>query len=339
MFKDIKKRVKGYTPAKPLLPVFRRDKETTASPRKMEKQPAPREESPTQTGTTISIPPPPPTTGSSRSSLQQPPTPTTPIAFARLQSSSSLLSVGSDQLLDHSHLRPGANAELLSYAKTINMYRSNAKKTNNPEIQCDFAIFLVEASKRLDEDNEAARQSYLCEAEKLLKQVALRGHGESQYYLANMYAAGVLNHDKPEFDKAFPLYVQAAKHHNPDAAFRYVAYNSWVGVPPFCFSFFFLHFLPFFYICYCSASQCCMLHLSIPHMQRWIAMWMRAWTGCVGVGSACMAIRWMWGVVVPMDLYGWLEGNGGEVHAMFICEERMSMRMEGACAVAPTVDF
>ncbi|KAI9275629.1 hypothetical protein BDA99DRAFT_496056 [Phascolomyces articulosus] len=226
-------------------------------------------------------------------SLSMPSTPTSPTSPTatpnRLHSSCSLMTVGSDQLLDHSHLKPGINAELLSYNKTINMYRENAKKTNNLEIQCDFAMFLVEAAKRIeipeefehddededdddehdidddgvqsssrrsssnnhhtmdndvDEENEdnhsyapsmaftsisaaeraqqyKLRQSYLLEAEKLLKQVSLRGHSESQFYLANMYAAGILHRTgKPEFDKAFPLFAQAAKHHNPDAAFR-----------------------------------------------------------------------------------------------------------------------
>lgn len=143
----------------------------------------------------------------------------------------SLQSTVSDQLLDHSHLKPGQNASLLSYTKTINMYRENAKKTNNMEIQCDFAIFLVEASKRLGQktNNEDSinqsdldqQQAYILEAEKSLKQVAMRGHSESQYYLANMYAAGLLNKTgKADFNKSFPLFVQSAKHHHPDAAYR-----------------------------------------------------------------------------------------------------------------------
>ncbi|ORZ07926.1 hypothetical protein BCR42DRAFT_336086 [Absidia repens] len=154
----------------------------------------------------------------------------------------SLYSVGSEQLLDHSHLKPGDNASLLSYAKTINMYRANAKKTNDVEIQCDFAIFLVEAAKRLDESGDpppppqqqqqqdlgddttttqSSASAYLNEAEKLLKQVAIRGHSASQYYLANMYSSGLLHKsNKFEYDRAFPFYVQAAKHHHPDAAYR-----------------------------------------------------------------------------------------------------------------------
>jgi TPR repeat protein len=174
--------------------------------------------------------------------------------------------MGSEQLLDHSHLKPGGNASLLSYATTINMYRTNAKKTNDVEIQCDFAIFLVEAAKRLlndvdetttaapatttsgddndqphsednsnnDDDattttdrhdgggeNRYSASAYLTEAEKLLKQVASHGHSPSQYYLANMYSSGLLHKsNKFEYDKAFPLYVQSAKHHHPDAAYR-----------------------------------------------------------------------------------------------------------------------
>ena len=132
----------------------------------------------------------------------------------------SVATTTNEQLLDHSHLKPGNKASLLSYGQTINMYRENAKKTNNPDIQCDFAIFMVEAAKPLLDD-EIARWEYLSEAEKLLKQLASRGHAESQYYLGNLYASGLLSRKgKNEFDKAFPLFVQATKHHHADAAYR-----------------------------------------------------------------------------------------------------------------------
>lgn len=130
------------------------------------------------------------------------------------------LSINGDQLLDHSHLKPGAKASLLSYTQTINMYRENAKKTNSPDIQCDFAIFMVEAAKPIADD-DLTRWEYLAEAEKLLKQLAARGHAESQYYLGNLFASGLLSKKgKNEFDKAFPLFVQATKHHHADAAYR-----------------------------------------------------------------------------------------------------------------------
>ncbi|KAI8084480.1 uncharacterized protein BX664DRAFT_283066 [Halteromyces radiatus] len=135
-------------------------------------------------------------------------------------SSINLSYTGGDQLLDHSHLKPGNKASLLSYTQSINMYRENAKKTKSPDIQCDFAIFMVEAAKPVVDD-EVTRWEYLAEAEKLLKQLAARGHAESQYYLGNLYASGLLSKkNKNEFDKAFPLFVQASKHHHPDAAYR-----------------------------------------------------------------------------------------------------------------------
>ncbi|KAI9323586.1 hypothetical protein BX666DRAFT_1888308 [Dichotomocladium elegans] len=169
------------------------------------------------TGSAASLPIPSP----ARQPSPRSPTPShTPTGGGSTRSSSVLDGANPDQLLDHSHLKPGSNASLLSYAQTINMYRENAKKTNSPDIQCDFAIFMVEAAKSLPDD-DPSRWEYLVEAEKLLKQLAARGHSESQYYLGNLYAAGLLSRKgKNEFDKAFPLFVQATKHHHPDAAYR-----------------------------------------------------------------------------------------------------------------------
>lgn len=132
----------------------------------------------------------------------------------------SVTSNQSEQLLNHSHLKPGRDASLLSYAQTINMYRENAKKTNNPDIQCDFAIFMIEAAKQLP-DNDASKNQYLSEAEKLLKQLSLKGHAGAQYNLAKLLESGSLNKKgKPELDKAFSLYVQASKHFHVDASNR-----------------------------------------------------------------------------------------------------------------------
>ncbi|KAI8992363.1 hypothetical protein BDB01DRAFT_778208 [Pilobolus umbonatus] len=171
------------------------------------------------------------TSSSSLSSSSPPPflkNPNRNYSFSSSQQ--SFQSTLSDHLLNHSHLKPGENASLLSYNETINMYRKNVKKTRNKEIQCNFAIFLVEVAKRLlqsqssdhsDLNVDSDQHAYIMEAEKILKQIALRGHSESQYYLANMYAAGLLNKSsKPDYDKAFPLFIQSAKHHHPDAAYR-----------------------------------------------------------------------------------------------------------------------
>jgi TPR repeat protein len=123
--------------------------------------------------------------------------------------------------LDHSHLKPGQNASLLSYAQTINMYRENAKKTNNPDIQCELAKFIIDAATRKAEGE--AQDEYLAEAEKLLKQLSIKGHADAQYELGKLFAAGLLHKKgrKPELEKAFALFVQASKHFHADAANRY----------------------------------------------------------------------------------------------------------------------
>lgn len=156
------------------------------------------------------------TASSSSASISMPRTP--PIQHYRHASNVSLpASVSNEFFLNHNHLKPGDHAELLSYNKTINMYRENAKRTNDPTIQCDLAIYLYESSK----NSGGEKGAYINEAMKMLKALSSRGHGESQYYLANIYASGQLhNKQKPDFGNAFPLFAQAAKHQHADAAYR-----------------------------------------------------------------------------------------------------------------------
>jgi uncharacterized protein len=136
-------------------------------------------------------------------------------------------------ILDHSHLRPGKQAALLSHERTLELYRTNAKKTQDPDVQFEFAVFMVDASKTMPiptstpgnvMDVEKAikkREDLVVEATSLLKRNADRGHMPSQYFLADCYANGIgTNKGKQDFDKAFPLFVLAAKHGHPDAAYR-----------------------------------------------------------------------------------------------------------------------
>ncbi|KAF8940718.1 hypothetical protein BGZ58_005046 [Dissophora ornata] len=129
--------------------------------------------------------------------------------------------VEEDQLdqsvLSHDHLKPGHKATLLSYTQTLELYRQNAKKTNDPELQFEFAAFMIDAGKALEDPQ--ARAELFDEAMKLLRKLATSGHAESQHYLAECYASGFAK-GKPDFDKAFPLWVQASKHGHPDAAYR-----------------------------------------------------------------------------------------------------------------------
>ena len=139
----------------------------------------------------------------------------------------------SGPILDHSHLRPGNQAALLSHDRTLELYRANAKKTQDPDLQFEFAVFMIDASKTMPmpvptpgnvmevEKAEQKREDLIREAMALLKRLADRGHMPSQYFLADCYANGIGTHkSRQDFDRAFPLFVLAAKHGHPDAAYR-----------------------------------------------------------------------------------------------------------------------
>lgn len=71
------------------------------------------------------------------------------------------------------------------------------------------------------EKAEQKREDLIREAIGLLKRLADRGHMPSQYFLADCYANGIGTHkSRQDFDRAFPLFVLAAKHGHPDAAYR-----------------------------------------------------------------------------------------------------------------------
>jgi TPR repeat protein len=149
----------------------------------------------------------------------------------------SLAPTLSGPILDHSHLKPGLQAALLSHNKTLELYRQNAKKTNDPNLIYEFAVFMVDASKSMGGDDssggtgpgtdytqgkeENAREELIREAIGLLKKIAERGHMDAQYFLADCYANGIGSpKGKQDFDRAYPLFVLAAKHGHPDAAYR-----------------------------------------------------------------------------------------------------------------------
>ncbi|OCF43887.1 protoplast regeneration and killer toxin resistance protein [Kwoniella heveanensis CBS 569] len=138
-------------------------------------------------------------------------------------------------LLDQSHLRPGKQAELLSQDRTLQLYRENAKKTNDPELIFEFSVFMIDAAKsmvppELEADPSPPptttkliekREELIKEATALLKRLADRGYPDAQYFLADCYANGIGTvRGRQDFDRAFPLFVLAAKHGHPDACYR-----------------------------------------------------------------------------------------------------------------------
>ncbi|KAL1921921.1 uncharacterized protein VTP21DRAFT_10563 [Calcarisporiella thermophila] len=151
--------------------------------------------------------------------------PTLDMSFA-LESSASSTSGVSDHLfprqfqplLSNSHLKPGSRASLLPASDTLAMYRRNAaRSSSSPSLQFDFAVFLVEVSQQ--EPDETVRRGYLHEALKFLKNLSYRGYADAQFYLAESYTMGIFKSGRPEMEKAFVLYVQAAKHGHVEASF------------------------------------------------------------------------------------------------------------------------
>ena len=151
--------------------------------------------------------------------------------------------------LDNSHLRQsvGQNASLLSTKKTLEMYRANVKKTNDPTIQYEFAVFMINAAQEIasgseDESTEGgprspgpnqtldgsngsgqgttSRVELLREARHLLQKLSDRSYPFAQYYLADGYASGLLNKGVEDNDKAFPLFIAASKHGHAEAGYR-----------------------------------------------------------------------------------------------------------------------
>lgn len=115
------------------------------------------------------------------------------------------------QLLDQSHLRVGTMASLLSHDKTLELYRQNAKKTNDPDIQYEFATFTMDVVADLEQSTIMARvargedapplpqevearqkqQALVAESISLLNRLATRGHVPSCYFLADCYTQGI----------------------------------------------------------------------------------------------------------------------------------------------------
>jgi TPR repeat protein len=148
--------------------------------------------------------------------------------------------------LDNSGLKGmvGSNLSLLSRKATLEMYRTNAKKTNDPQIQYEFAMFMIQAANEIkwnaSESNSPPRTSspgsnfdgasdptsgvtadqLLKEAKTTLQRLSDRSYPYAQYYLGDGYASGMMNRGKPDNEKAFPLFVAAGKHGHAEAGFR-----------------------------------------------------------------------------------------------------------------------
>ncbi|EAU32018.1 hypothetical protein ATEG_07756 [Aspergillus terreus NIH2624] len=138
--------------------------------------------------------------------------------------------------LSNAHLRSsvGNNASLLSHKQTFDMYLANVKKTDDPAVQYEFAVFMVNAMREMPAEalddgvaqvygrkgSEITRASLLREAKSILQRLADRSYPFAQYYLADGYASGLFSKGKEDYDRAFPLFVAASKHGHVEACYR-----------------------------------------------------------------------------------------------------------------------
>ncbi|ORX92101.1 HCP-like protein [Basidiobolus meristosporus CBS 931.73] len=124
---------------------------------------------------------------------------------------------------------PTASVAHLPQGNTLEQYRVNAKKSNDPSIQFDFAKYLIETASNLeasDKSAEKTKKTLMAEALKWIKRLATQGMGigrpaypEAQFFLANCYGTASLG-VPVDHEKAFNLYVQASKQNHPEATYR-----------------------------------------------------------------------------------------------------------------------
>jgi TPR repeat protein len=120
----------------------------------------------------------------------------------------------------------GQNASLLETKKTLELYRQNAKKTQDNEVQYEFALYMVDVARQIMaadapiDTQGLVPAEILREARQILQRLADRSYPFAQYYLADGYASGLFNKDKPDHDRAFPLFVAASKHGHSESGYR-----------------------------------------------------------------------------------------------------------------------
>jgi TPR repeat protein len=137
--------------------------------------------------------------------------------------------------LNNAHLRMslGNNVSLLSHKQTFEMYLANVKKTSDPAVQYEFAVFMVNAIQEVtdlddsvsmvsstDKGSDVTRSRLLSEARSILQRLADRSYPYAQYYLADGYASGLFSKGKEDHDRALPLFVAASKHGHAEASYR-----------------------------------------------------------------------------------------------------------------------
>ncbi|KAJ5124854.1 Tetratricopeptide-like helical [Penicillium bovifimosum] len=128
---------------------------------------------------------------------------------------------------DNSRLQAvvGNNASLLSHKETFEMYLANVKKTDEPTVLYEFAVFMLNSMREMpavdiDDPSPITRARLLRESKAILQRLADRSYPFAQYYLGDGYASGIFNKGVEDHDRAFPLFLAASKHGHVEACYR-----------------------------------------------------------------------------------------------------------------------
>jgi TPR repeat protein len=69
--------------------------------------------------------------------------------------------------------------------------------------------------------NSSQKEELLKEGLSILRRLADRGYPQAQYYLADCFSNGIgCKNNVPDLERAFPLFVLAAKHGHVESSFR-----------------------------------------------------------------------------------------------------------------------
>lgn len=114
----------------------------------------------------------------------------------------------------------------------VEQYRQRIKGDPDPEVHFSYAKYLIEAAKKIGakaQDQRAVRkyrELILAEALKVIRRLATQGdaYSEAQFFLASCCGSGLLGL-QVDHERAYHLYLQAAKQNHPAASYRVAVCN------------------------------------------------------------------------------------------------------------------
>lgn len=128
------------------------------------------------------------------------------------------------------YLGENSQSSLLPRMKTIEMYRKNVKKSNDPKVLFQYAQYMLQTALTLDSNDtlpqsddakkgeKNIKKQFLKEAVHYLKKLSDKGYTDAQYLLADANSSGALG--KVDNKEAFVLFQGAAKHGHIESAYR-----------------------------------------------------------------------------------------------------------------------